>query len=254
MKSHRVIFIAAVVAALLLPSTASAADFDFPLKGWWPLNEGKGQTVKDWSGKGNHGYLGSSSSADSADPSWTKGIFFGSALNFGGDDYITIKDSSSLEPQNLTVSAWVKASSSPGQYQYVIAKGAQDCTTASYALWSGWHGGLAFYIWDGTVQRNSGYIASSEIWDGKWHHVAGTYDGTLTKLFVDGKLQSEGSSVTGPVDYNTGNGNTTIGGYVGTCDLLFTGDIDEVHIWSQPIAMDQVWNRWRWLLGIPGRI
>jgi hypothetical protein len=252
MKSARVIFSAVVVAALLLPATASAADF--PLRGWWPLNEGKGQTVRDWSGNRNHGYLGSTPQADANDPAWTKGIFFGSALNFGGDDYVTIADSPTLEPQTLTVSAWVKAPTSPGPFTYIVAKGARDCTAASYALHTSWHGGIQFYVWNGSAQLNSAWRDAS-IWNGKWHHVAGTYDGRLTKLFVDGKDMGEGSSAADPIDYETEpNGNGTIGAYLGTCDLMFTGDIDEVHVWSQALPVDSIWARWKWLLGIPGRM
>ena len=252
MNFARVTLTAALFAALLVPSTASAAG-DFPLRGWWPLNEGKGQTVRDWSGKGNDGFLGSTPQADSRDPSWTKGIFFGSALSFGGDDYVTIKDDASLEPQTLTVSAWVKAPTSPGPFTYIVAKGAQDCTAASYALHTSWHGGIQFYVWNGTAQLNSAWHDAS-IWDGRWHHVAGTYDGRFTKLYVDGEDMGEGSSAADPINYNTNpNGNGTIGAYLGTCDLMFTGDIDEVHVWSQPLPVGDIWARWRWLLGIPGR-
>ncbi len=62
---------AAAAIALALPGVASAADF--PLRGWWPIAEGKGQVIKDWSGKGNHGFLGETPQADSHDPSWVKG-------------------------------------------------------------------------------------------------------------------------------------------------------------------------------------
>ena len=69
-----------VAACLAVPSTASAAS---PLKGWWPMNERSGQTVRDWSGNGNHGMLGSTPVADDNDPTWIKGIFnVGSALRF----------------------------------------------------------------------------------------------------------------------------------------------------------------------------
>lgn len=252
MKSARVTFTAALLAALLIPSTASAAG-DFPLRGWWPLNEGKGQTIRDWSGKGNDGYLGSTPQADSHDPSWTKGIFLGSALNFGGDDYVTIRDDASLEPQTLTVSAWVKSATPPGPFTYIVAKGAQDCTAASYALHTSWHGGIQFYVWNGTAQLTSAWHDAS-IWDGRWHHVAGTYDGRFTKLFVDGQDMGEGSVVTDSINYNTNpNGNGIIGAYLGTCDLMFTGDIDEVHVWSQALPVSEIWARWRVLLGIPGR-
>ena len=150
MKTVRVITTLAVLFSLAVPAAASAASTDFPLRGWWPLNEGKGQTVYDWSGKGNNGFLGSTPAADSNDPTWTKGIFFGSALNFGGSQFVTIPDDDTLAPQSLTVGAWVRASQTPGTYRYLLAKGGQDCVSSSYGLQTWYHGGLEFFVWDGT--------------------------------------------------------------------------------------------------------
>lgn len=230
-----------VGAALALPGAASAADF--PLRAWWPLIEGKGQVVNDWSGNKLHGYLGETPVADSHDPTWVKGIFgIGNALRFGGDDYVQIPDSTKLEPQKLTVSMWFRGTSSPGQFKYLLAKGGDACTATSYGIQTGWHGGLDFYIWDGSVQHLSG-AAPQSIWDGKWHHVAGTWDGTLSKLYVDGKLVPGGSSSSAEIDYDGPQGNTVIGGYHAGCDLLFTGDIDQVMIFSEPLAVDSIWSR-----------
>lgn len=255
MKSVRVVLTLAVLLSLAVPVAASAATNDFPLRGWWSLNEGKGQTVYDWSGKGNNGFLGSTPQADANDPSWTKGIFFGSALSFGGDDFISVNSANSLESQSLTVSAWIKAPQSPGPYKYILAKGSQQCVTASYGLTTSWNGGLQFYVWDATLQRQLGSgLQDASIYDGRWHHVAGTFDGVLAKLFVDGKEIGEGSSSPGTPDYLGTTGPTTIGGYHGSCDLMFAGDIDEVHIWSQPLPIKQIWDKWGWLLGIPGRM
>ena len=120
MKLHRapLLCTAAILAALLLPGSASAASYDFPLSGYWPLNEGKGQVARDWSGNGNHGQLGSTPGVDANDPSWIKGVFFWSyGLHFDGGDFVTIPDSSDLEPQQLTVSTWFRNSGSPGQLQ-----------------------------------------------------------------------------------------------------------------------------------------
>jgi hypothetical protein len=241
-----------LVAALTLPAAASAATPDFPLKGWWPLNEGRGQTVSDWSGNRNNGYLGSTTGADSNDPSWIKGIFFGSALRFAGDDFVTIPASGSLQPQQLTVSAWVRASSSPGTFKYVMAKGGDGCVTASYALSTSYNGGLSFYIWDGHAQQNAGVAPSSAVWDGRWHHVAGTWDGARPVLYVDG-VRYDGANDASVVDYGLPQADGIIGGYHAGCDLLFTGDIDEVHVWSKALPVSEIWQRWGWLLGIPGQ-
>ena len=114
--TRKFISTATVAAALCLPGTAAAADF--PLSAYWPLNEGKGQVVRDWSGNGNHGQLGSTPGVDANDPSWIKGLFFWSyGLRFDGGDFVSIPDSNSLEPQQMTVSAWFRGNGSPGKLQ-----------------------------------------------------------------------------------------------------------------------------------------
>ena len=62
------------------------------------MNEGSGQVIHDCSGQGNNGTLGKSAGVDDQDPAWIPGVFAGSALRFGGDDYVQIPDSTSLEP------------------------------------------------------------------------------------------------------------------------------------------------------------
>ena len=187
---HRALILCtAIVAVLCLPGTASAASYDFPLSGYWPLNEGKGQTVRDWSGNRNHGQLGSTPGVDANDPSWIKGAFFwSSGLHFDGGDFVTIPDSADLEPQQLTVSAWFRGSSTPGNHKYLVAKGSNLCATASYGLYTGPNGGLAFYVGDG---QPYGFTVSDDagqgVWDGKWHNASGTFDGQTVRLFIDGK-------------------------------------------------------------------
>ena len=80
---------AAILAALIVPGSASAAGYDFPLSGYWPMNEGKGQLVRDWSGNGNNGQLGSTAGVDANDPSWIRGIYGWSyGLHFSGNQFV----------------------------------------------------------------------------------------------------------------------------------------------------------------------
>jgi hypothetical protein len=235
---------------LALPSAASAADF--PLKAWWPMAEGRGQTVRDWSFRGHNGTLGSTAGVDANDPTWIKGAYFGYGLRFDGNDFIRVPDHADLRPQRMTISMWVRAPQTPGAFSYLLSRGAQDCVAGSYALQTGWSGGLQFTVWDGTNVHPSASIAPEEIWDGAWHHVAGTYDGVNTRLYVDGEEIAGGSSFPGTVDYSGPTGATTIGAYRGSCDLFFTGDMDSVMIWSTPIDVTAVWNGLRALFGSPG--
>jgi hypothetical protein len=218
------------------------------------MNEGKGQTVYDWSGNGNNGTLGSTAGVDDNDPSWIKGVFLGSALRFGGDDFVRIPDSSDLESQTLTVSAWVRGDSSPGQFKYVMAKGTSgDCIASSYGLYTGSNGGMVFYIYDGTGETAGFHLSpaadASGVWDGRWHHVAGTYDGSTVRMFVDGNQIGTGTPSTAPVYYGLPSGGGLIGSYVdSTCSLYLVGDIDGVSVWNRALPISDIYTLLRGLL------
>jgi hypothetical protein len=240
-----------VTAGLLTaPTGASAGGLDFKIKGWWPLNEGRGQTVYDWSGYRNHGMLGSTPGADANDPTWIKGIFWGSALNFSGDDFVQIPSSSSLQPQQFTVSLWTRAPQSPGPFKYLLAKGSNACVSASYGLWTASNGGIEFYIWNGhdLVRSNS---AVNGIWDGRWHNLSATYDGTNARLYIDGKLTGDPPGSNDSIAYDQPDGTLNFGGYRGSCDLLFSGDIDQVMLFEKVLPIEQIWARWGSILGQP---
>ena len=68
----------------------------------WEFNEGKGNTVKDSSGKGHDGNFAG------GDPQWVPGVA-GSALAFDGDDYVAI-DAWITETgaADFTITAWIK--------------------------------------------------------------------------------------------------------------------------------------------------
>jgi hypothetical protein len=226
--------------ALLVPATASA--WSSPLAGWWPMNEGSGQTIHDYSGNGNNGTLGAGAGADDNDPTWIKGVFYGSALRFDGvNDFVTITGSSSLQPQNLTVSAWVRGNGSPGVARYILAKGAAGgCLGSSYGLYTGMNGGMAFY-----VKSDDGFhispLADPALWDGRWHNVAGTFDGRTVRLFVDGYQVGTGTASTSPIGYGLPNEDTVIGSYLDdSCNLYLVGDIDGVSVWNRALPISDL--------------
>jgi Concanavalin A-like lectin/glucanases superfamily len=200
------------------------------------------------------GQLGSTASVDDNDPTWIKGVFAGSALRFGGDDFVRIPDSSDLESQNLTVSAWVRGDTSPGQSKYVIAKGTSgDCIAASYGLYTGNNRGMVFYVYDGTGEGQGFHLSpaadETAVWDGRWHHVAGTYDGRTVRLFIDGNQIGTGTPSTAPVYYDLPNGDTQVGTYVdSTCSLYLVGDVDGVSVWNRALPISDIYTLLRGLV------
>ena len=225
---------------LAVPATAGASAW--PLSGYWPMYEGKGQVVHDISGMGNHGRLGSSNSTDGRDADWVRGLYgIGSALQFDGNDYISIPDDSTLHQQRLTVEVWARRNGSPGQWKYLVAKGGDGCDAASYGLYSSINGGIAFYVFDGKRWYRSPQ-GSQAIWDGEWHHIAGTYDGAKVHLYVDGHEVGTGTPFSGTIKYEQPYGEGAIGAYRGSCKLTLSGIVDEVRIWRAALPVAQIWG------------
>jgi hypothetical protein len=214
---------------------------DNPIMGAWLIDEGAGQNVRDISGRSNHGVLGATAAADAGDPAWiglpSSRYYKRSALRFGGDDYVSVADSATLEPAKITVGAVVRASTTPGTNRYVVSKGALQCQTASYGLYTGRNGGLVFYVSNG-VDYVLSADAGTQLWDGDWHVALGTFDGTRVRLFVDGKQVGTGTQTSISLAFGfPDNDAFYIGDYRGTCatPLGFVGDIDAVAIANRAI-------------------
>jgi len=229
----KAVLLLVAIVALAVTGSASAAS---PLAGWWPLYEGSGTTAHDTSGNHNNGIL-------SGAAKWTQG-YFGSGLAFDGTSAkVDVPDTSSLEPNStITVTAYVKSTGSPGNYKYIIAKGATSCIASSYALYTGANGGLEFY-----VSQNGGlnYVLSPDagtgVWNGQWHFVVGTDDGSAVHLYVDGKQIGTGTPVSGPIAYDLPNGNDLFFGHYDGCPGFdYSGSLDEPTVWSHALTPSQV--------------
>jgi len=228
----------AAALGLFLSAVPAASAEDYPIAAAWPIDEGSGQLVRDISGRKNHGVLGSATTADANDPAWftvsSSRWYRRSALRFAGDDYVTVANSPTLEPTSISVGAIVR-STAPGPYRYIASKGAIRCETASYGLYTGLNGGLAFYISNG-IEFALSPDAGAAIWDGEWHAVGGTFDGSVVRLYVDGKQIGTGTPTSVALGYALpDNDRFYIGDYRGTCgdELGFIGDIDAVAIASK---------------------
>ena len=240
-------FLAVTMLVILVPVARAQSG----IGGEWHFDEGVGQSTADSSGNANDGQLGSTSGADTNDPVWATGSL-GNALNYAGGrvdsggDYVRIPDSSALESPEVTVEAWVRAPSSPGKNRYIVAKGIDACRAASYALYT--HNfGLRFYIYDGSAFVHSP-DAGTGVWNGDWHHVAGVFDGSAVRLYVDGVEVSTGIPTSRDIAYGLPTGDDLyIGNYdqMGTCghNFGFVGDIDEVTIWTRALSPIEIAQR-----------
>jgi hypothetical protein len=216
-----------VLGLLMAAVPASASVFG----GAWSFTQGFGQVVPDLSGNGLNATFGP---APNNNPTWVRGAFLGlPALHFNGSDFLTVPDAPSLDSPQVTVGAVVRAGSSPGTDRYIAAKGAIRCLNASYGLYTGTSGGLSFYVSDGPNSFTLSPDAGTGIWDGRWHIVVGTYDGSSVRLYVDGRQVGTGTPSTMTIQYGLPDSNQfAIGDYLGPCPttLGFVGDMAGVAV------------------------
>jgi hypothetical protein len=222
-----VLCLMALIAALAAAREAAAAQ----TLARWPLDEGAGQLAADVSGHEHHARLGKSHHSDPHDPAWVNGRF-GRALRFVGesDQYAEIGRPATLTPPTVTVEAWVRRLNTPGRWRYVISNGGQQCEFASFGLYSGGDGGLAFYASDRNGYVVSPSAARTDVWDGAWHYAVGTYDGQHVRLYLDGAEVGQGSAAQFAIFYGLGSQAGFIGTYRGSCEKPFTGDVDEIAV------------------------
>jgi hypothetical protein len=199
------------------------------LVGYWSFDDIQGTVVPDQSGNGNDGTINGA-------PLWIDGPF-GKAVQLDGiSDYVDCGNAESLNiTDKLTISAWVKTvdAGDPtgeqmgGQNHYVSKHNSYQFKHRTNLL--------IFAIWDGGPYATR--ISIDNSFNGEWHHVVGTYDGSVLKTYVDGKLEGEAPHV-GSIDINGLNVN--IGKNPNQDDQNFEGSIDEVMIYARDLTESHV--------------
>lgn len=169
----------------------------------------------------------------------------GQAFQFGGYEspgFVRVPNAPELEPATVTVEAWVNSThiNDYGAYSYIVSKGAADFRGASYALVTSINGGLWFYVGNGSAFAYSPDPGTG-IWDGNWHHVVGTYDGSIIRLYVDGVQIGSGNRLDNVLGYGLPNTNDLyIGTYGGLPGYTFRGRIDEPSVYNRALTAAEV--------------
>jgi len=131
----------------------------------------------------------------------------------------------------LTLEGWLNVSSPVGNPVIIDNREQGSLKGAVLYLDTAASNHAGFYINNVTNIEGSVNLA-----DGAWHHLVGTYDGTIMKLYVDGSL------------VNTGGGGSFAGFSPGTIYLgrasgssVYTnGSVDEVRVSNTPRAADWI--------------
>jgi glucose/arabinose dehydrogenase len=188
----------------------------------YSFNEGTGTIVADASGNGNTGTVSSAT--------WTNAGKYGNALVFNGTSArITVNDAASLRlTTGMTLEAWIYPTSTANGWRDVIYKGNDN-----YYLEARSPSGPPAI--GGSFAGNPLYGLTS-LATGTWTHLAGTYDGAILRLYVNGtevasRVQS-GSIATSTNSLQIG-GDSFFGQY-------FQGRIDEVRVYNRSLGATEI--------------
>jgi hypothetical protein len=135
----------------------------------------------------------------------------------------------------LTVMTWVKLGAFNMNWQAIVG-----CGDHSWELQRYNNADVIGFRFGGTDLWTSG---ARSVNDGKWHHIAATYDGALQKIYIDGTLEVSGTktgSSGAETAYPTLIGNN--GQWFGTSnDRTFNGNIGEVAVFTNALAATDIW-------------
>jgi len=202
------------------------------LVGWWQFDEGQGDTAADSSSYGNDGAI-------SDNVSWVGGVCDGNALEFS-DGRVLIPDANELRPKTqLTVSAWVNYVWPQDDFARILAKGANDYETFSMEVDGD---GLVFYVRDNVYYQYRRSYGPHLIDHNEWVHVAGTYDGSEVRCYLNG--ESGYSNYAGPIILS----QDTVGLGIGNAPDVprpFDGTIDEVRLYDRGLSSEEIEQLYR---------
>jgi Protein of unknown function (DUF4038)/Concanavalin A-like lectin/glucanases superfamily/Putative collagen-binding domain of a collagenase len=191
------------------------------------FEEGSGSQVADASGYGNVGTI--------ANATWVDSGAYGGALSFNGSDaVVTVDDSPSLHLRRaMTLEAWVKPSTVGGDWRDVVYKG----NDAYYLEASSQADGLPMGGGSFTGAGGEGQVFGDD-WlpTGAWSYFAVTYDGSMLRLYVDGKevaSKPQSGMLVASHDPLQIGGDHIFGQY-------FEGTIDEVRVYDVALAPDAI--------------
>jgi hypothetical protein len=207
-----------------IPKTQAAAPTN-GLVGYWNFDGG---TATDTSGSGNNGTLTNS-------PTPVSGHVGSGGMSFGGTNYVTVPDASSLTGSSgLTISFWINTNE-----------------TASRTVLSKRHGSSPYYSYNViidtltnnrancTIMNNSALGgtaggATSSFTRGVWQHITCVYNGSSVAIYTNGAQSGFTSSLTGTVFDSDGTLQMPVS------NSPFVGSLDEVRIYNRALSAQEI--------------
>jgi hypothetical protein len=211
--------------------------------GYWAFDEGEGLTVEDASGNGCHGRILNQSRG----VTWTEGRN-GRALEFAGGDPAARNEAGCVAldglgeinwSAGLTVEAWVRFTKLDRPNTYEIVSNALEDRGPGFRFMLAW-ASLSLRSGEGGEGRTWGASsdpAATSIGPGEWYHLAGTYDGSRFRAYVDGVLVGQSDA---DLQLATGDGTVYVGAYRGGYAYGLDAVVDDMRLYDYARSPEQI--------------
>jgi len=229
-------FVGVVIAAVAFFACAQAiAEND--LVGAWDFDEGSGVECVDASVNANHARIPKPQYVH-----WVEG-YRGQAIELSGDEkksgVAVVRKLRGFDPsKGMTIEARVKFDKS------FVRKDA--CFIANMGGWKGpgfrfcvAYNRLVFKSGDGKELWGAASVAAEHgpFKAGQWYHLAGTYDGSVFRVYVDGAMVGEKAETRG---ITKDDPSLSIGSYGGGVTGHIKGAIDELRITNRARSAEEL--------------
>lgn len=145
-----------------------------------------------------------------------------------GSPKVTVAHEAGLTPDALTFETWVRPENI-SSFQMIAAKSRPGEWTGGYGLYVN-SGQVYFYVND--VFYNDAQVAAA-IPQGEWSHVAGSYDGAMLRLYLDGELVAS-REYAQPITHSASA--LVLGEHAGHGAYRFEGQLDETRLWDRALS------------------
>nr|WP_255777813.1 LamG-like jellyroll fold domain-containing protein [Mariniradius sediminis] len=200
------------------------------MAGHWKMDEGSGNLFRDDSGNANNGTILNTSGI-----TWsTAQVGLGVDLNGFSDRFARVPHHPSLElPNALSIASWVKPNAL--NRGTIVSKSAGN----GFELWLDIDGFIEFRLNrtnnGSTYRLRSNYNYSGDL--GKWIHIAATFDGRTSKIYVNG-IENVSKTYAAPFGIGTSSGDLFIGA-MGTVQRM-NGSLDDLRIYGKAISDGEI--------------
>ena len=204
--------------------------------GTWHLNETGNSTADgyaDATANAAHAQGANFSGGNEATAMIARGQTFASAssrkitVKSGAESYFDITSA-------ITVSAWINVTSWTAAWQAIVTKGEGAWRLARNAS----NGTLNFHCVGLATNTNISGSTTLTTGGSTWYHVAGVYDGSNLRMYLNGASDATALAATGSI--STTNSNVLIGENEGATGRYFNGLMDEVRVESSARSADWI--------------